>query len=175
MLDCPSWESLDYFDTFGPVANDPLPGSRWFKKVPGKPEKLFPKKMRTSPDITISQKCWRIYPDKPLKKIRQKWSVAPKASWDFCHRQRQRCGSLGVFVGQQDSLDSWCHYPLVRLSLRTRKSPFWRSKSSIDGPCSIAMLNYQRVIIPKWPSYSALWVVVIYSERWLWCWGLDDL
>ena len=156
------------------MANDPLPDSRWFKKVPGKPEKLFPKRMRTSPNITISQKM--------LANI--SWQTTQKSARNGQLLQRRR-GIFAIANGNDAdrlvsllanrTMESWCHYPLVRLSLRTRKSPFWRGKSSIDGSCSIAMLNYQRVIIPKWPNYSALWVVVIYSERWLWCWGLDDL
>ena len=78
------------------------------------------------------------------------------------------------------------------------KSPFLIGKSTINVPFSIAMLNYQRVIIPlvkscKWqPGFSyvvwndqlhqqtaimrrlvdtSMWQVLLWKCRWHWCWA----
>ena len=63
------------------------------------------------------------------------------------------------FLGHQhqrsmwESLQNLLHHPCFSTGLHSgkhtksyRKSPFWIGKSIINGVCSIAMLNYQRVM-----------------------------
>ena len=57
-------------------------------------------------------------------------------------------------------------YPLVNIQKTNWKDPpFSVGKSTINGPCSIAMLNYQRVTILSWSHFFACLIIIFWLTR----------
>ena len=83
------------------------------------------------------------------------WWKEPTAIWScFCvpfridDPENVTSGSWTIH-GSNEKVWFIHHYPLVNIQKNYGKSPFFMGKSTINGPCSIAMLNYQRVISVK--------------------------